>query len=99
MTKFTEKTIEGADWDQSAVTTALSEFGVSRRNGRGRYFVDCPHTYQRDLLGNWQAPAKAADRHHSVEAAGVKETSSPNQTEDELHGIHAWSRLGIFAKP
>jgi hypothetical protein len=44
------------------------------RDRRARYVSRRPRSHQRDLCGNWQALAKAADRHHRVEAAGVNRT-------------------------
>ena len=52
------------------------ELRAAGRDGRGRNFGDRSRSDQRDLCGNRQALAQAADRHHRVEAAGVSGTSS-----------------------
>ena len=45
---------------------------VGEENGRGRDFGHRARRDQRDLCGNRQALAQAADRHDRVEAAGVR---------------------------
>jgi Helix-turn-helix domain len=57
--------------------THRSEFRAAGRDGRGRHFGHRSRRDQRNLCGNWQALAKAADRHHCLEAAGVNGTLSP----------------------
>ena len=54
----------------------VPEFRTAGRNGRGRDLGDRSRSDQRDLCGDRQAFAKAADRHHRVEAAGVNGTPS-----------------------
>jgi hypothetical protein len=50
------------------------EFRAAGRTGESGASAIVPAVTERDLCGNWQAPAKAADRHHRTEAAGVNGT-------------------------